>query len=71
MNPMRETTLATEANNHFGIKCGKEWTGKTIYKFDDDRDANGFLIEILLSSLPTTIGSPTRATPTICWASLK
>ena len=27
--------LATEANNHFGIKCKKEWTGKTI-KHDDD-----------------------------------
>lgn len=27
--------LATEANNHFGIKCKKEWTGKTI-RHDDD-----------------------------------
>ena len=27
--------LAREANNHFGIKCHKEWTGKTI-KHDDD-----------------------------------
>jgi len=27
--------LATEANNHFGIKCKKEWTGATI-KHDDD-----------------------------------
>jgi len=27
--------LATEANNHFGIKCHKEWTGDTI-KHDDD-----------------------------------
>ena len=27
--------LATEANNHFGIKCHKEWQGETI-KHDDD-----------------------------------
>jgi LysM repeat protein len=27
--------LAIEANNHFGIKCHDEWTGKT-YKHDDD-----------------------------------
>jgi len=27
--------LATEANNHFGIKCHKEWQGDTI-KHDDD-----------------------------------
>ena len=45
--------LATEANNHFGIKCGKEWTGKTIYKFDDDRDAKGFLIESCFQSYTT------------------
>lgn len=45
--------LATEANNHFGIKCGKEWTGKTIYQFDDDRDANGFLIESCFQAYTT------------------
>ena len=28
--------LAIEANNHFGIKCHNDWTGKTMYK-DDDR----------------------------------
>ena len=27
--------LATHANNHFGIKCHKEWQGDTI-KHDDD-----------------------------------
>jgi flagellum-specific peptidoglycan hydrolase FlgJ len=27
--------LATEANNHFGIKCHKEWEGDTI-RHDDD-----------------------------------
>ena len=29
------STLATEANNHFGIKCNKDWTGPTISKDDD------------------------------------
>lgn len=27
--------LATEANNHFGIKCHKEWNGPTFHKDDD------------------------------------
>ncbi|MEJ6981149.1 glucosaminidase domain-containing protein [Pedobacter sp. P351] len=27
--------LATEANNHFGIKCNVNWTGPTILKDDD------------------------------------
>lgn len=27
--------LATQGNNHFGIKCKKTWTGKTIYEDDD------------------------------------
>ncbi|MBC8051457.1 MAG: glucosaminidase domain-containing protein [Sphingobacteriaceae bacterium] len=29
------STLATEANNHFGIKCNTNWTGPTILKDDD------------------------------------
>ncbi len=32
------STLAREANNHFGIKCTPEWTGKKIYKDDDQED---------------------------------
>lgn len=27
--------LATKGNNHFGIKCKSDWTGKTIYADDD------------------------------------
>jgi len=27
--------LAVEGNNHFGIKCKKTWTGKTIFEDDD------------------------------------
>ncbi|MFN0035177.1 MAG: glucosaminidase domain-containing protein [Saprospiraceae bacterium] len=37
--------LATIANNHFGIKCGGNWNGKTYKKQDDDRDRDGNLIE--------------------------
>jgi len=28
--------LATKGNNHFGIKCGANWTGRTINKDDDN-----------------------------------
>ena len=30
--------LATQANNHFGIKCKKEWTGETFAHTDDAPD---------------------------------
>ncbi len=30
--------LAREANNHFGIKCHKDWTGASFHKDDDTRD---------------------------------
>jgi hypothetical protein len=30
--------LATEANNHFGIKCHKEWTGKTFIQDDETKN---------------------------------
>lgn len=36
-----QSTLALEANNHFGIKCGGNWDGKSFYIEDDDRDASG------------------------------
>lgn len=35
--------LATEANNHFGIKCHSGWTGKKIYQ-DDDRKGECFRV---------------------------
>ena len=37
------STLATKARNHFGIKCHKDWTGKTYYIEYDDLDENGKL----------------------------
>jgi flagellum-specific peptidoglycan hydrolase FlgJ len=47
------SSLAVEANNHFGLKCGKAWTGVSVYKIDDDRDANGMLIESCFQSYST------------------
>jgi len=32
------SALAREANNHFGIKCHKGWTGKTYHQDDDEKD---------------------------------
>ena len=32
------SVLAIEANNHFGIKCHKEWTGKRFYYDDDEKN---------------------------------
>jgi|SRR5687768_4414487 len=31
-----KSDLACKANNHFGIKCGNDWNGKTYKKEDDD-----------------------------------
>jgi len=30
------STLARQSNNHFGIKCGKDWKGGEVYRHDDD-----------------------------------
>jgi LysM repeat protein len=40
-----QSTLAMEANNHFGIKCGTNWDGKSYYTEDDDRDNNNNIIK--------------------------
>jgi LysM repeat protein len=32
------STLAREANNHFGIKCHNDWTGPKVYHHDDKRN---------------------------------
>lgn len=31
------STLAKESNNHFGIKCKKNWTGDRVYHDDDEK----------------------------------
>ena len=36
--------LATEANNHFGIKCHKGWEGQTYYQWDDDPQESCFRV---------------------------
>lgn len=36
-----KSVLAIESNNHFGIKCHKEWTGEKYY-YDDDADNECF-----------------------------
>jgi flagellum-specific peptidoglycan hydrolase FlgJ/LysM repeat protein len=40
-----QSPLAQGANNHFGIKCGSNWTGKTYKKKDDEKDEKGNIIE--------------------------
>ncbi len=40
-----KSTLARKANNHFGMKCGSQWTGKEYYLEDDDYDEDGRLIK--------------------------
>lgn len=37
--------LATQTNNHFGIKCKSYWTGLQYFHKDDDFDTKGKLIE--------------------------
>ncbi|MFZ2897925.1 MAG: glucosaminidase domain-containing protein [Saprospiraceae bacterium] len=40
-----QSELAQRANNHFGIKCGSDWQGKTYHKEDDDYDEQGKLVK--------------------------
>lgn len=39
-----KSTLAQNSNNHFGIKCRENWTGKTYYQIDDEKDKKGNLV---------------------------
>ena len=36
--------LATEANNHFGIKCTSDWKGDGFHKWDDDPQKSCFRV---------------------------
>lgn len=40
-----QSNLARRANNHFGMKCGSNWQGDTMYKEDDDYNESGQLIK--------------------------
>ena len=33
-----QSTLARKSNNHFGIKCGSDWNGKSVRHDDDERN---------------------------------
>jgi hypothetical protein len=39
-----KSELAQQANNHFGIKCGLNWDGKTYMKMDDDKAGDSILV---------------------------
>ncbi len=41
---MGRSELASQANNHFGIKCGNNWNGKEYYLEDDDTDDSGNMV---------------------------
>lgn len=49
--------LCTEANNHFGIKCGNEWTGREMYREDDDYGVNGVLTKSCFRAFDSAIDS--------------
>ena len=51
------SVLATEANNHFGIKCKSYWTGKTYYHKDDDYNKKGELLESCFRAYDSDIDS--------------
>ena len=44
--------LSMEANNHFGIKCGNDWTGEQYQKEDDDYDKEGKLTKSCFRRYP-------------------
>lgn len=49
--------LATEANNHFGIKCKSWWTGKTYFHKDDDFNKQGTLVESCFRAYRSSVDS--------------
>lgn len=51
------SSLATLANNHFGIKCKSYWNGDTYFHKDDDLDANGRLIKSCFRSYDNAVES--------------
>lgn len=51
------SNLATIANNHFGIKCKKEWVGMTYGHKDDDYDNAGNLMESCFRAYDSALDS--------------
>lgn len=54
---MGSSRLATEANNHFGIKCKREWAGRTFAHKDDDYDTFGNLTESCFRAYDSALDS--------------
>ncbi|MBT8218711.1 MAG: LysM peptidoglycan-binding domain-containing protein [Bacteroidia bacterium] len=52
-----KSTLAQKANNHFGIKCGSKWHGRTYYRKDDDRNLRGKLVKSCFRSFRSPVDS--------------
>lgn len=46
-----KSTLARKSNNHFGIKCGGDWTGRTVRHDDDARNECFVPISTLVSHM--------------------
>ena len=51
-----KSDLACKANNHFGIKCGNDWKGKSYKKEDDDYE-NGKLVKSCFREFSTVYDS--------------
>jgi flagellum-specific peptidoglycan hydrolase FlgJ len=49
---MGRSDLARLANNHFGIKCGRDWQGEVYYKPDDEKDTTGVKVNSCFRSFP-------------------
>lgn len=51
------SSLAINANNHFGIKCKNYWRGETYYHKDDDYDKYGNLMKSCFRAYETPVDS--------------
>lgn len=52
-----QSRLATEANNHFGIKCKSYWVGQKFFHKDDDYDRKGKLKDSCFRSYNSALES--------------
>jgi len=54
---MGRSDLASLANNHFGIKCGRDWQGEVYYKPDDEKDTSGVIVKSCFRSFSDATAS--------------
>jgi len=52
-----QSSLATVANNHFGIKCKSYWQGQTYAHKDDDLDEEGNITESCFRAYDSALDS--------------